>query len=143
MGNFSRAWARAAQVGTVAVLVRGAGGWPDRFWLTFACLLVLDGCSEDTDDTMVCTLEARAGLQVTVLGAANPDGGTITVTITDGDYEEELSCGPEGASLVCSGATERPGTYRIDVIANGDVVATEEITIGADECHVIPEQVEI
>jgi hypothetical protein len=112
----------------------------DRFLLTFACALALIGCSEDSVD---CTLDARTGLRVTVLGAANPDGGTITVSITDGDYEEELGCAPEGASLVCSGATERPGTYHIEVIANGDVVATEDVMVGKDECHVIPEDVEI
>lgn len=110
------------------------------FVLLVACMLVLTGCSEDTVN---CTADARVGLVVTVVGAANPDGGTIGVTITDGDYEEELSCAAEGQSLVCSGATERPGSYRIEVIANGDVVATEEVTVGEDECHVIPEDVEI
>jgi hypothetical protein len=111
-----------------------------RSLLTFVCMLVLAGCS---DDSRACTQSALVGLHVTVLGAANPDGGTITVTITDGDYEEELGCRPEGTSLECSGATERPGTYRIDVIANGDVVSTEEVTVGEEVCHVIPEHVEI
>jgi hypothetical protein len=110
------------------------------FVLLVAGMFVLGGCSEDT---MECTLDARVGLVVTVLGAASPDGGTITVTITDGDYEEELGCSAEGPSLVCSGATERPGTYRIDVIAGGEIVETEEVTVGEDECHVIAEEVEI
>jgi hypothetical protein len=108
--------------------------------LTRVCVLVLAGCSEGS---VACSDDFRSGLRVTVLGAASPDGGTITVPITDGDYEEELGCAPEGASLVCSGATERPGTYHIEVIANGDVVATEDVVVGEDECHVIPEDVEI
>jgi hypothetical protein len=110
------------------------------FILMVAGMFVWGGCSEDTID---CTADARTGLTVTVFGAASPDGGTIGVTITDGDYEEELGCSVEGPSLVCSGATERPGTYRIDVIANGEIVETEEVTVGEDRCHVIPEDVEI
>jgi hypothetical protein len=108
--------------------------------LCLTAAVVITGCRESSRD---CTQIALVGLNVTVMGAGDPDGGTITVTATDGDYVEELSCAPQGESLVCAGATERPGRYLIEVIAGGDVVASKEVTVGEDECHVIPEDVSI
>ena len=114
-----------------------------RFVALASLFALVSACSGDDEPQRACTAIAVAGLRVIVAGAANPDGGTITVTATDGDYEEELECEPEGPSLVCQGARERPGTYVIEVVAGGDVVATEEVTVGEDDCHVITEEVTI
>lgn len=106
-----------------------------------AVLIVASACLEDEQPDRACTTIAIEGLRVTVSGAGDPDGGTITVTATDGDYVEELVCGSENGSLVCSGATERAGTYLIEVVAGGDVVAMRSVAVGEDECHVITEDI--
>lgn len=114
--------------------------------VVMACLAVLaSACGDDsgTQQMIRCDAVAITGIEVTVLGAADPDGGTIGVRVIDGSYVEELECGPEDGSLLCSGAYERAGTYRIEVVVNGEVVATEEATVTEDECHVMTEEVTI
>lgn len=107
------------------------------------CVAVLaTACSDDANaDGMACTLNAVVGLEVTVRGAGNADGSVIGVTITDGDYVEELDCGSDGYSLVCRGAVERAGTYKVEVIAGGDVAITEQVTVADGECHVVPKKI--
>ena len=89
----------------------------------------------------ICTLEARAGLLVTVLDAATgrnlaPDAN---VRVTDGEYSEMLN--PIEGTYV--GAYERAGTYTVVVSAPGHAQWQRiGVTVGRDECHVVAEQVE-
>lgn len=103
------------------------------------------GCSDDDlADEVVCTTEARAGLQVTVTdavtGMALAEG--VTVTATDGNYMETLE--QPGIFNQFTGAWERAGTYIITVTKNGyQTYVSQPVTVGADVCHVITETVTV
>lgn len=107
------------------------------FLLIFAC--------KSSDDDVNCTLEARAGLNVTVKDAQTTNylgQGTIIVA-TDGNYAETLEY-IDGLIPSFAGAWEREGTYILTVSLSGyTTFVSEVITVTADECHVIPQQVEI
>ncbi len=95
------------------------------------------GCVDWLRDLLpiACTEEFRYGLSGTV---TDPDGEAIenvTVTITDGDYEEDAMFLSDTEYV---GAGEREGTYTITVEAPGYETATlENVEVTADECHVI------
>lgn len=110
----------------------------------FLCGILLFLSCTKTDETY-CTLEARAGLNVTVKDAVTNEllGEGITVKATDGNYTETLELynfnGP-----VFLGAWEREGNYTISVTGSGYVpYVSEMVTVTSDECHVIPQQLEI
>lgn len=111
----------------------------------YICLILLASIScktNDDDSATACTEEFVFGLNVQVRDAVT--GGiilnNITVTAIDGTYSEELTFNFD----TFIGAGERPGNYTIEVLADGYVDFTSNvITVGADECHVIPESVEI
>ncbi|MEX2350697.1 MAG: hypothetical protein WD554_07435 [Flavobacteriaceae bacterium] len=101
-------------------------------------------CNKD-DDGIACTQEAKAGLNVTVKDATTNNylGLGTTVLAKDGNYSETLInidvIVPEFA-----GAWEREGNYILTVSAEGYVTyISETITVTSDECHVIPQQVEV
>lgn len=101
-------------------------------------LLELNGCSENND--IVCTAEARAGLNVYVRDSLTNQPLTkgISVTARDGSYTDTLQniSGMSGFS----GAWERKGTYIITVESSGYVTyISNPVTVSADECHVIPQ----
>ncbi len=101
-------------------------------------------CKSD-DDGIACTLEARAGLSVSVKDAETNNylGLGTTVIANDGDYSETLDY-MEGIVPAFAGAWEREGNYIITVMAEGYVTyVSETITVTSDECHVIPQQVEV
>ncbi|MEM7186302.1 MAG: carboxypeptidase-like regulatory domain-containing protein [Bacteroidota bacterium] len=106
-------------------------------------LLSMISCKNDDDSSgRFCTLEFVYGLSVQVRDVDT--GGiilnNITVTAIDGSYEEELAFNFD----TYIGAGERPGNYTLEVRADGYQDFTSEvIRVGADECHVIPEFVEI
>ncbi len=98
----------------------------------------LSGCSENND--IVCTAEARAGLNVYVRDSLTnvPITNGITVTARDGSYIDTLR-NIEGMSGF-SGAWERKGTYIITVESSGYLTyISNPVTVSADECHVIPQ----
>ncbi len=101
--------------------------------------LFLVGCPP-VNTGVVCTEIFVYGLNVTITdGNGDPvSGGTLT--LVDGDYTEiMMEIDPMGQSGVYVGAGERAGTYSLTIEADGfDTVTLDEITIGADECHVIP-----
>lgn len=102
------------------------------------------GCKKE-DEGIACTQEARAGLNVTIKDAATNNylGLGTTVLATDGDYSETLQY-MDGIVPTFAGAWEREGNYILTVSAEGYATyVSETITVTADECHVIPQQVEV
>ncbi len=113
--------------------------------LFFLSFLFIFACKSSDDDGVICTLEARAGLNVTVRDAQSNNylGQGITVVATDGAYSETLAY-MDGIIPSFAGAWERKGTYVLTVSSPGYITfVSDAITVTADECHVIPQQVEI
>lgn len=99
-------------------------------------------CRNDDNNPVFCTDEFVYGLSVQVRDA-NTNGiilNNIIVTAIDGAYMEELTF----VFDTFVGAGERAGDYTIEVVAEGyEEFTSEVITVTADECHVIPEVIEI
>lgn len=89
------------------------------------------------DQTTVCTPVILDGLSVTLTDAETgaPISGA-TLTLTEGEFSEvmrELNAGQY------VGASERAGTYRLTIEADGFSPRTEEnIVVTANVCHVNP-----
>lgn len=101
-------------------------------------LLMAGHCSHDDD--VNCTLEARAGLNITVKDAITQAVLTeaVTVQAAEGAYVETLE--DISGSGVFSGAWEREGSYVVTVSKEGyQTYVSETIVVDADACHVIPE----
>ncbi|WP_297333321.1 carboxypeptidase-like regulatory domain-containing protein [Flavobacterium sp.] len=102
--------------------------------------LVVSCSGDDDNNDVVCTEEARAGLNVTVKDAETSAllGEGITVVAKDGLYTETLQFLDAPAQFV--GAWERAGTYTLTVTAEGyETFTSQPIAVGEDECHVISE----
>ncbi|WP_188438543.1 carboxypeptidase-like regulatory domain-containing protein [Planktosalinus lacus] len=113
-----------------------------NIFLILSALVVL-GCNQNDD--VACTQEARAGLNVTVKNAITNNylGLGTTVLATDGNYSETQEY-MEGIVPSFVGAWEREGNYILRVSAEGYATyISETITVNSDECHVIPQQVEV
>ncbi|MEM7085710.1 MAG: carboxypeptidase-like regulatory domain-containing protein [Bacteroidota bacterium] len=106
--------------------------------------LLLFSCKNNDDDTepINCTTEFVYGLTVQVRDA-NTGGiivSDITVTARDEPYEEELVF----LFDTFIGAGERAGNYTLTVQADGYLtLITPVIEVGANECHVIGQFVEL
>ena len=116
-----------------------------RTFLTLS-LLAIAACggrgeSEEPDQPdVVCTMEARSALLVTVLDAhtgVRVHGATVRATTVD--HAENLA----EFDGQYSGAHERAGTYTV-VVSHPDYQQWQRagIVVERDECHVISEQVE-
>ena len=107
-------------------------------------LLLASTCDDENDEDIFCTTEFVYGLNVTVIDSQTQqlivEG--VTVTAQSGNYQETLEIFP-GSEYVFYGAGERPGTYLITVTKSGYVTNTATVTVAADECHVIPQQVQV
>ncbi|MFO7673382.1 MAG: hypothetical protein R6V74_06730 [Lutibacter sp.] len=112
----------------------------------YICFIFLFlSCTYNNTDEIQCTEEARAGLNVTVKNAVTNQilGTGITVKATDGNYTETLEFF-DANNPIFSGAWEREGTYIITVSGVGYITfVSESITVAADECHVIPQQLQV
>jgi carboxypeptidase family protein len=101
--------------------------------------LVLAGC-DHAPEQRFCTAVAVDALTVIVTDAAT--GQRIcdaTVTATDGAFSAELRLFELGQDCSYSGPTERPGRYDVRVTRAGyEAVVRPDVTVTADECHVIP-----
>jgi hypothetical protein len=114
-----------------------------KYLILVGCILFAFSCKKD--DGIVCTMEARAGLNVTVKDAATNNylGIGTTIIAIDGTYSETLEY-MEGIIPTFAGAWEREGNYILTVSAEGYVTyVSETITVISDECHVIPRQIEV
>ena len=112
--------------------------------ILFLSLMFLILCEDDSNDSVGCTEQFVYGLNITVKDANNNSALTdnITVIARDGEYEEQLMMIEESEIFI--GAGERSGNYIIKVTATGyqDFIS-EVIHLDANECHVIPEALEI
>lgn len=112
----------------------------------FLCgILLFLSCDSTKTDGIPCTEEARAGLNITVKDAVTNRllGEGITVKATDGSFMETLEFF-NANEPVFSGAWEREGDYIIRVSGIGYITfVSETITVKADECHVIPQQLQL
>lgn len=89
---------------------------------------------------VVCTLEARPGIRVTIVDAAtgSPVEGDATVIATDGSYTETVNVPvlPAGARVAFL-AEERAGMYRVQVQTPAyDPWVAPLVWVTEDDCHV-------
>lgn len=113
--------------------------------MIFCSFLLFLSCTFNNTDEIQCTEEARAGLNITVKNAVTNQvlGNGITVTAKDGNYTETLEFF-DAKNSVFSGAWERAGTYIVTVSGVGYITfVSGAITVAADECHVIPQQLQV
>ena len=112
--------------------------------MKFIILLTLFLFTQCEDkEPIFCTEVFVYGLNVTVKDANTSSFITenITITARDGEYEEQLTL--EGIDYFL-GAGERPGNYVLEITAEGyEDYTSEIIQVDSDECHVIPEVLEI
>lgn len=118
-----------------------------KFLIPLSVLLFcITSCNTDDDNVkgLFCTEQFVYGLNVSLIDATtlNPITTAIEIIATDGDYEETLITSSSIGSFF--GAGEREGTYVITVTsANYQTYVSEPISVSADRCHVIPENIQI
>jgi hypothetical protein len=88
-----------------------------------------------SDDTVMCPPFYAFGLVVSVEDAAGDSVCDVTVKLQDGGYVEEKTFSE--TDCVFMGAGERPGTYGVTVSRGDTLLAEDEVSVQADECHVI------
>jgi len=113
-----------------------------KIFLVLACMPFLLATTCDEDDQIICTQEAKAGLNITVKDAVTNENlsNGVSVTAQDGNYIETLEAFTGDATTVFIGAWERQGTYIVTVSKQGyQTFTSSPIQVSADECHVIPQ----
>ena len=107
--------------------------------LLLPCTLLL-AVACDAEEPLVCTDDLRYGIDLNVIdeGGVPIDGSVVTYSV-DGEPTEDCP-GSEGQH-VCG--PELAGTYELTVDADGYETATVIQDVSADECHVIPEVLEV
>ena len=102
-------------------------------------LMVLNTCGP-SDDPVVCTNEARAGVIVKVADASSglPVGSdSVRVGVTEGTYSETRVVAPSVAQGGLAMALERSGTYEVRVQATGyEPWTAQNVIVAPDGCHV-------
>lgn len=115
--------------------------------LLLILVILVASCNSDDDNSgpQNCTEVYIYGLKVTVKDNSNnaiiTDG--LTVTATEGSYEEELMRIENSDFFI--GAGEREGTYIIEITSNDYqtyISDPVEVKKTEDDCHVITEEVE-
>jgi hypothetical protein len=88
-----------------------------------------------------CTLEARASLNVTVVddNGVPVDDAVVTAALEGG---ETKTCESTGESAYLCDFFEVEGTFVVNA-ARGEASDSATVDVGADECHVIAEDVEL
>jgi hypothetical protein len=108
-------------------------------FLAFVPILWAFQC--DDNDDVICTTEAKAGLNIIVKDALSGEflSEGVTVIAQEGDYSETLQLLTWDNTAIFIGAWERKGTYDIMVTKDGyQTFTSAPITVTADICHVIP-----
>jgi hypothetical protein len=101
-----------------------------------AILLTLAACHHEDTDGIVCTLEARPGLQVTVVDSVSsaPITSALTITATDGAYADTAKFITGGSAGL---AYERAGIYTVEVTAASYLVWRQsQVSVTKGICHV-------
>ncbi len=112
--------------------------------LLLALVLTLGCKASNSTDPIVCTTEARAGINVVVRDADTQAGIAALArgAVTDGAYVDSLRA--NGSTTTMAAAYERPGTYTVDVRATGyQGFTTTGIIVTKDACHVVPQTVTV
>lgn len=102
-------------------------------------LLLMAGCTGDSP--IICTTEARFGVNVMVRDAVTqqPLLGGVRGALHEGTYLDSLHVFTdiEGHLHSLAGAVERPGNYRIELVATGYLPwSRDNVVVTADRCHV-------
>jgi len=106
-----------------------------RRYLTLALCVppLVAACNDDEP----CTLEARAGLNVTVLNAKGARVCDAIVTAREGTFSEQLMVLGDASSCTYSGVYERAGTYSLEVVSTGSKSKTvPDLVVSPGRCHV-------
>lgn len=101
-----------------------------------ALLMLLSGCGELGDSGVDCTAEAVLSLALRVEDSQGPVEGLTVEYAMDG--EDFRSCEDFGGGDYGCG-WEQAGTMAVRIEADGYEPFSTEVEIGADECHVITE----
>jgi hypothetical protein len=106
-------------------------------------LLLLTASACDGDGPIICTTEARFGVNVSARDAVTnqliPDG--VFGAVQEGSYTDSLQVfrDIEGRIHSLAAAVEREGTYRVEVRAAGyQPWVRNNVVVTADRCHVTP-----
>ncbi len=108
------------------------------------CLpLLLAAAACDGDAPIVCTAEARFGVNVSARDAVTnqPIPLGVSGALQEGTYLDSLQImyDIEGRIHALAGAVERAGTYRVEVRAAGyQPWVRSNVVVTADRCHVTP-----
>lgn len=116
-----------------------------KIMLFLSILAISCNSNDDNDGQTNCTDIFMYGLNVTVKDAVTnvtlQEG--VLVKAVDGSYEETLQV-EEIPSAVFVGAGERAGNYILTVSKDGYQTFTSQvITLTADECHVIGQEITV
>lgn len=109
-------------------------------------LLFFWACNDDdkTQDPVLCTEEARPGIEVTVKDTKDNMFlvQDVTVMVVDNQYKETLE-NILGTNIFI-GAYERTGTYTVVVNKDNYIQTTSDpVIVTKDACHVITKSIEI
>lgn len=88
---------------------------------------------------------AAAGLIVRIVDESGVPVCDAVVMARDHDFSETLRPFRAGGGSQCqyTGANERAGTYTIDAERGGTSAEAAKVKVGADDCHVHPETVDL
>jgi len=119
-------------------------GAMNHLLVLLAAGLVAGACSSGANSIdrpgsdVVCTLEARAGINLTAFDSVSglPLGTAGTAVAQDGSYSEKAIAIP-GTPVRYSMAFERPGTYVVTVAVDGyQSWRATGVVVQRDACHV-------
>jgi len=116
-------------------VVRDEGSMIRLFMVLPVALVAASGCKWG----VVCTLEIRPGISVTIVDAAtgSPAQGDVTVIATEGSYEETVNLPAAGGPQTALLAFERAGMYRVEAQAPGYAPwVAPLVRVTEDDCHV-------
>jgi hypothetical protein len=89
---------------------------------------------------VACTLEARAGIEVVVIDSITGgivSASTIILVAQEGVFKDSLQIARAQSANPVEITTERPGKYRVSVIASGYKEWVKEgVRVNEDQCHV-------
>jgi hypothetical protein len=115
-----------------------------RFAACLAAILSISGCGSRNAE---CSLEARAGVNVSLKDAVTKKPiCDAKVVITDGTGFSDTPPSIGQPDCIYGGATERTGTYKVEVTHPSYATANREgIEVKMDdvECHVVAQKVEL